>query len=87
MRRVSLQTSTPSPSPLTPTVNIFSHLLGALLFFALPLYIFNTEIPPRYTVATVADKLVCSTYFLGVAACFSFSTMQAPHPQLPCNNS
>src|SRR5689334_8042850 len=52
-------------------VNIFSHLFGAFLFFGLPLYIFNTEIPPRYTVATLADKVVCSTYFLGVGACFS----------------
>ncbi|KAK1831040.1 hemolysin-III channel protein-like protein Izh2 [Podospora conica] len=65
----------PPPSPLTPTVNIFSHLFGALLFFILPLYIFNTEIPPRYAVATLADKLVCSTYFLGVATCFTFSTI------------
>ncbi|KAI0376674.1 hemolysin-III channel protein-like protein Izh2 [Hypomontagnella monticulosa] len=57
------------------TVNIFTHLVGALVFFVLPLYIFKTEIPPRYKIATTADILVCSTYFLGVAICFTFSTI------------
>ncbi|KAH9887093.1 hemolysin-III channel protein-like protein Izh2 [Xylariomycetidae sp. FL2044] len=55
------------------TVNIFSHVIGALLFLVIPIYVFNTEIPPRYTVATVADKVVCSVYFIGVAICFVFS--------------
>lgn len=33
-----------------------------------------TEIPARYRAATTADVVVCSTYFLGVAACFALST-------------
>ncbi|KAL1865588.1 hypothetical protein VTK73DRAFT_5196 [Phialemonium thermophilum] len=55
------------------TVNILSHGLGALLFFAIPVYVFNTEIPARYVVATTADKIVCCIYFIGVAVCFVFS--------------
>ncbi|KAK5661818.1 hypothetical protein OQA88_9920 [Cercophora sp. LCS_1] len=57
------------------TINIFSHLIGALLFFALPVYVFSTEIPPRYAVATTTDKVVSCAYFLGVAFCFVFSTI------------
>ncbi|KAK3377090.1 hemolysin-III channel protein-like protein Izh2 [Lasiosphaeria ovina] len=57
------------------TVNIFSHAVGALVFLALPVYIFSASstTPPRYAVATPADKIVCSIYFLGVAVCFAFS--------------
>jgi len=55
------------------TVNIFSHFIGAVIFFVIPFYVFTTEIPPRYAVATLADKIVCSAYFLGVAVCFLFS--------------
>ncbi|OTB18223.1 hypothetical protein K445DRAFT_55233, partial [Daldinia sp. EC12] len=57
------------------TVNIFTHVVGAVIFLALPLYVFRTEIPPRYKVATTADILVCSIYFLGVGVCFTLSTM------------
>lgn len=57
------------------TVNIFTHVIGAVIFLALPLYVFRTEIPPRYKVATTADILVCSIYFLGVGVCFTLSTM------------
>ncbi|KAK8046034.1 hemolysin-iii channel protein [Apiospora saccharicola] len=56
-------------------LSIFSHVLGALLFLSLPYHIFNTEIPPRYAVATRADVMVCSVYFGGVAICFILSTM------------
>ncbi|KAI1391691.1 hemolysin-III channel protein-like protein Izh2 [Hypoxylon trugodes] len=56
------------------TVNIFSHIIGAVIFLALPLYVFKTEVPPRYKLATITDILVCSTYFLGVGVCFAFST-------------
>lgn len=55
------------------TVNIFSHLTGAILFCAIPYFVFTAEIPPRYAVATLADRIVCSAYFLGVAVCFVFS--------------
>ncbi|KAI1770053.1 hemolysin-III channel protein-like protein Izh2 [Hypoxylon cercidicola] len=56
------------------SVNIFSHVFGAMLFIALPLYVFRTEVPPRYRIATMADIIVCSVYFLGVAVCFTLST-------------
>ncbi|KAK8029658.1 hemolysin-III channel protein-like protein Izh2 [Apiospora rasikravindrae] len=56
-------------------VSIFSHIVGALLFLSLPYHIFNTEIPPRYAVATTADIVVCSIYFGGVAVCFTLSTI------------
>ncbi|KAK4446570.1 hemolysin-III related-domain-containing protein [Podospora aff. communis PSN243] len=55
------------------SVNIYSHAFGAILFAVIPLYVFNTEIPPRYIVATTADKIVLSIYFIGVAICFVFS--------------
>ncbi|KAI1505730.1 hemolysin-III channel protein-like protein Izh2 [Biscogniauxia marginata] len=57
------------------TVNIFSHVIGMLLFMILPLYVFGSEVPPRYKVAMAADVLVCSIYFLGVAVCFTLSTL------------
>ncbi|KAI5924221.1 hemolysin-III channel protein-like protein Izh2 [Camillea tinctor] len=57
------------------TVNIYSHVIGAIVFLVLPLYIFSSEVPPRYEIATVTDVLVCSTYFLGVAVCFILSTL------------
>ncbi|KAI1103500.1 hemolysin-III channel protein-like protein Izh2 [Jackrogersella minutella] len=57
------------------TVNIFSHIIGAIIFMVLPLYVFRTEIPPRYRLAATADILVCSTYFLGVGICFTLSTI------------
>ncbi|KAH8814042.1 hemolysin-III channel protein-like protein Izh2 [Hyaloscypha sp. PMI_1271] len=55
------------------TVNIYTHLLGAAIFLALPFFIFKKEIPARYVIATQADVVVCSTYFLGVAICFCLS--------------
>ncbi|KAK3348975.1 hemolysin-III channel protein-like protein Izh2 [Lasiosphaeria hispida] len=55
------------------TVNIFSHIIGAILFLALPAYVFNVEIPPRYAIATPVDIVVCSVYFIGVGICFVFS--------------
>lgn len=55
------------------TVNIWSHILGALVFISLAAFVL-TEIPARYHAATTADVVVCSTYFLGVAACFALST-------------
>lgn len=55
------------------TVNIWSHILGALLFISLTVFVLN-EIPARYHAASTADVVVCSTYFLGVALCFALST-------------
>ncbi|KAK6614342.1 hemolysin III family channel protein [Botrytis cinerea] len=39
-------------------VNIWSHLIGAALFVALPVYLYKAEIPPRYAVATKEDIVV-----------------------------
>ncbi|PMD40096.1 hemolysin-III channel protein-like protein Izh2 [Hyaloscypha variabilis F] len=55
------------------TVNIYTHLLGAAIFLALPLVLFKKEIPPRYALASKADIVVCLIYFLGVAICFCLS--------------
>ncbi|KAK0391629.1 hypothetical protein NLU13_1128 [Sarocladium strictum] len=57
------------------TINIWSHVLGCLLFLAIPIYVFTTEIPPRYKVATTEDIIVCTTYFIGVAICFFLSAV------------
>ncbi|KAK2602374.1 hypothetical protein N8I77_008913 [Diaporthe amygdali] len=56
------------------TVNIWSHILGALVFISLPAYVFR-EIPTRYHAATATDVVICSTYFLGVTLCFILSTI------------
>ena len=61
----------------SPAVNIYSHLMGAALFVALPLYLSKAEIPPRYLVATTEDIIVCTIYFTGVAICFCLSAMFA----------
>ncbi len=64
------------------TANIYLHLVGAAIFFALPLCLFWEEIPPRYAKATKVDIVVCLIYFFGVAICFSLSAMlDAPFSQ------
>lgn len=63
-----------SPHWNESTVNIYSHIIGACIFLALPLYFFTTEVPPRFAIATWVDVAVCSTYFVGVAICFALST-------------
>lgn len=82
------------------TVNIFSHLFGALLFFTLPFIVYH-EIYPRYPSASAADIAVFSTFFFGVAICFLLSStyvhstlylreltivLQLPHFQQPQPN-
>ncbi|KAK3328291.1 hemolysin-III channel protein-like protein Izh2 [Cercophora scortea] len=58
------------------TVNIFSHIVGAIAFFlCIPLWIAITTIPPRLAIATTSDIVVCGTYILGVGACFVLSTI------------
>ncbi|CAI4214802.1 unnamed protein product [Parascedosporium putredinis] len=55
------------------SVNIWSHLIGAVIFFYLPYYMFAVAIPPRYAIATTEDVVVCSAWFIGVAICFVLS--------------
>ncbi|KAI0471567.1 hemolysin-III related-domain-containing protein [Xylariaceae sp. FL0804] len=57
------------------TVNILSHAAGAVVFAALPFWLFGVESSPRYHVATAADVVVCGTWFFGAAACFMLSTL------------
>lgn len=56
------------------TVNIFSHFIGLLLFFTLPIGVYK-ELAPRYATADRADVFVFATSFLGAAICFALSTM------------
>ncbi|OAG19845.1 Hly-III related protein [Alternaria alternata] len=53
-------------------LNIFSHLIGSVLFFALPIPVYYS-LQPRYGTATTADVVVFSTFFFGVAICFALS--------------
>lgn len=62
------------------SVNIYSHVLGALLFLALTGCVFNVvdwdvgvAIPWRYQAATAFDLVVCTTYLVGVTVCFLLS--------------
>lgn len=56
------------------SVNIFSHLIGSVLFFSLPFIIYR-ELQPRYESANTADIVVFTTFFFGVAICFALSVM------------
>ncbi|KAA8576502.1 hypothetical protein EYC84_006613 [Monilinia fructicola] len=57
------------------SINIWSHLIGAALFAALPVYLYKAEIPPRYAVASKEDMVVCGIYFVGVTTCFCLSAL------------
>ncbi|PMD61317.1 Hly-III related protein [Hyaloscypha bicolor E] len=54
------------------TVNIYSHLFGAVLFVTLPFYVY-AKVYPRYVSAQLGDIIVFSTFFFGVAICFFLS--------------
>ncbi|TEY83982.1 hypothetical protein BOTCAL_0023g00010 [Botryotinia calthae] len=54
------------------TINIHSHLAGAVLFALLPLYVYQMLLP-RYRDATMADRVVFALFFAGVAGCFALS--------------
>lgn len=54
------------------TVNIWSHLIGAILALAGSAIIYHT-LEPRYKSATREDVLVFSCYFLGAVACLGMS--------------
>ncbi|PQE12367.1 hemolysin-III channel Izh2 protein [Rutstroemia sp. NJR-2017a BVV2] len=58
----------------TSLVNIYSHLLGALLFALLPIYIYCVAVP-RMGDAKLADLVVFGIFFFGVACCFSLSSL------------
>ena len=54
------------------TINIYSHVFGATLFFGLP-YALYRLVPDRMAMAQMPDVVVFSTFFLGVAICFFLS--------------
>ncbi|EQB54246.1 hypothetical protein CGLO_05947 [Colletotrichum gloeosporioides Cg-14] len=56
------------------TINIYSHIIGAILFMSLPFLIFGNPISPRWTTASTSDIVVCSIYAAGVTVCFVLST-------------
>ncbi|KAK6592091.1 hemolysin III family channel protein [Botrytis cinerea] len=58
------------------TINIYSHLFGSILFATLPFSLYR-QIAPRYATATIADIVVFSTFFFGVAICFLLSATYA----------
>jgi predicted membrane channel-forming protein YqfA (hemolysin III family) len=55
------------------TVNIYSHLIGGLLFATLPLYVYITVYP--CCAAKQGDPVVFSTLFFRVAVCFFLSAL------------
>jgi adiponectin receptor len=54
------------------TVNIYSHLLGSVLFATLPIYMCS-QVYPRCTCAHLGDFVVFSIFFFGIVVCFFFS--------------
>ena len=58
-------------------VNIYSRVIGSILFFGLPVPVYYT-VEPRYATATTADIVVFSTFFFGVAICFALSATYVP---------
>ncbi|KAH7378547.1 mPR-like GPCR protein [Cadophora sp. MPI-SDFR-AT-0126] len=54
------------------TINIHSHLFGALLFLALP-FIVCFDLFTHHSIGYSKDILVFSTFFFGVAVCFFLS--------------
>ncbi|KAH9224532.1 mPR-like GPCR protein [Leptodontidium sp. 2 PMI_412] len=56
------------------TVNIYSHLLGSVLFIALP-FLVCTSVYTQYSPAYLGDIVVLSLFFFGVAICFLLSAI------------
>lgn len=68
------------------SVNIWTHLLGAIVFVGLgltALYLFEAAIAPRYATATSTDVLVLGCFFGGAFLCLG---MSATYHAL-CNHS
>lgn len=55
------------------TVNIYTHLVGAVVALATALLLYGS-IKPRYDMATSEDVLVFSCYFFGAVACLGMSS-------------
>ena len=55
-------------------VNIWTHLLGSILYGLVPLYGY-AELRARYKEAAELDFAALAVYFFGVTACFALSTL------------
>lgn len=58
----------------TITVNIWTHLIGALIYSLIPLD-FYAEFKQQYATATSNDLFFLGIFFSGVTVCFAFSTL------------
>ncbi|KAI9821356.1 MAG: hypothetical protein M1832_003362 [Thelocarpon impressellum] len=54
------------------SVNIYSHLLGAVLFTAISIILYST-VGPRYPAASKADVVAFGCFFTGAALCLGMS--------------
>jgi adiponectin receptor len=54
------------------TVNIYTHLVGAAIFFFASYFLYN-ELEPRYETASKEDVYVFSCFFAGAVACLGMS--------------
>jgi adiponectin receptor len=54
------------------TVNIYTHLLGAIIFFFTSYYMYG-ELKPRYETATKEDVYAFACFFAGAVACLGMS--------------
>lgn len=54
------------------TINMYSHILGCILFLTLPFYFYWCFYQPHPNVH-IADMAVMSIYCVGVAVCFACS--------------
>jgi len=54
-------------------VNIYSHLLGAVLFTILPIYVY-VRARNHYAAIQVGDIIGFTTFFFGITLCFFLST-------------
>ena len=59
-------------------VNIWTHLLGSILYCLVPLYGY-AELRSRYNEAPELDFAALTIYFLGVTTCFALSTLYVWH--------
>ena len=59
-------------------VNIWTHLLGSILYCLVPLYGY-TELRSRYSQATELDFAALAILFFGITTCFALSTLYVCH--------
>lgn len=55
-------------------VNIYSHLLGAVLFVILPIYVY-ARVRNYHVAIQIGDIISFVTFFFGIILCFSLSAL------------